>query len=54
MGHLIVALLGMAKFSSEDHALLMGEVREEIRQRHAGAAETAMGEAQAAESKLYA
>ena len=41
-GHLVAALRGTAEFSLGDHALLMGEVREEIRWRHAEVAETAL------------
>ena len=49
--HLVAALCGTDEFRSGDHALLMGEGREEIRQKHAKAAKTALGEAQAAASK---
>ena len=41
----------MAEFRSGDHALLMGESREEIQWQHSEAAETALGEARAASSK---
>ena len=34
-----------SEFRSGDHALYVGEVRDEIRQRHTEAAETALGEA---------
>ena len=50
-GHFVAALRGMAKFRSWDHDLLMGEVNEEIRQKHVEAAETALGEYQSAASK---
>ena len=49
-GHLVAALRGTAEFSLGDHALLMGEDREEIRRRHAEAADTALGEARATAS----
>ena len=49
-GHLIEVLRGTAEFWSGDHSLLMGEVRYEIHQRHADAAETALGEDWAAMS----
>ena len=41
----MAALRGAAKFKSGNHALLMGERREDIRRRHAEEAETALGEA---------
>ena len=51
MGDLITALRRTAKFISVNHALLIGEGREDIQQRHAEAAENALGEARAAISK---
>ena len=51
-GHLVAELQGTAEFRSGDHALLMGEGREEIRQRHAEAEDTALVKARAAASKL--
>ena len=45
IGNLVAALHRTAGFRLEDHALLMGKVREDIRRRHAEAAETALGEA---------
>ena len=38
-GHLVTALSGTAEFRSGNHALLMGDGREEIRRQHAEAAE---------------
>ena len=49
-GHLIAALRGTAEFWSGDHALLMVEGRDEIRRRHAEAAEMALGEDQSTTS----
>ena len=49
-GHLAMALHGTKDFRSVNHALLMGEGREEIRQRHTEEAETSLGEAWAAVS----
>ena len=49
-GNLSAALHMAAEFSSGDHALLMGEGREEIRRGHAEAAETALGEGRDAAS----
>ena len=51
MGQLVTMLCRTAKLRSGDHALLMGEVREEIQRRHAEAAETVLGDAQFAASK---
>ena len=51
-GHLVTELCRTAKFSLGDYVLLMGKGREYIRQRHVVEAETALGEAQAAASKL--
>ena len=50
-GHRVEALFGTVEFRSGDHALLMGEGREDIRRQHTAAAETALREAQAATSK---
>ena len=50
-GHLFAELHGTAEFRSGDHALLMGEGREEIQRRHAEEAETTLGEARDAASK---
>ena len=50
-GHLVTALCGTAEFRSGNHALLMGEGREEIRQRHAEEADNTLGEARTAASK---
>ena len=50
-GHLVTAVRGTEEFRSGDHSLLMGEGREEIQRRHVEAADTALGEAQAATSK---
>ena len=50
-GHLVAAFHGTAEFRSRDHAPLMREGREEIRRRHAEAAETAKGDARAGASK---
>ena len=44
-GHLVVMPHGMADFRSGDHAFFMGEVRGEIRLRHADATETSLGDA---------
>ena len=41
-GHLFAALLRTAEFWSGDHALLVGEGRDDIFQRHAAAAEMAL------------
>ena len=49
-GHLVTALPDVADFWSGDDALLMGEVRDEIRQRNFKDVETALGEAWAAMS----
>ena len=49
-GHLVAALRGTAEFWLGYHDLLIGEVRDEIRQRHAEDTETALGEAQAVAS----
>ena len=49
-GYLVAALFQNAYFWSGDHALLMGEGRDEIRRRHAEDAETALGESEAATS----
>ena len=49
-GHLVAALHVMDKFWSGDHPPLMQEVRDEIRQQHAKAAETELGEARSAAS----
>ena len=49
-GHLVAALRWTAEFRSGDHALLMGEEREDIRWRHAEEAETALGDTRAAAS----
>ena len=53
-GHLVVALRGTAEFRLGDHALLIGEKREDIRRRHAEVTETALGESWAAASKTDA
>ena len=53
-GYLITAIRGTAKFRSGDHDLLMREGRKDIYQRHAEEAETALGEARSATSKLDA
>ena len=50
-GHLVAALHGTDEFRSGYHALLMEEVREEIRRRHTEAAETALGEDRSAAYK---
>ena len=49
-GHLVAALHGMDKFWSGDHPPLMQEVRDEILQQHAKAAETELGEDRSAVS----
>ena len=49
--HLVTALHGATEFRSGGHELLMGEGRDEIRQRHAEDADTALGDAQAKDSK---
>ena len=52
--HLVAALCRTAEFRSGNHALVRGEGREEIRQQHTEAAETAdtaLGEAHASASK---
>ena len=54
MGQIVAALRWLAKFRSGNHALLMGEGREEIRRRHEEEAVTDPGEARAAASKPYA
>ena len=41
--YLVEALRGTAQFWSEDHSLLMGQVRDEIRRRHTEDMETALG-----------
>ena len=48
--HFVLALRGTAGFRSVNHALLMGEGREDIRRQHVDATETALGEAWAAAS----
>ena len=48
--HLVIALHGTVGYWSGDHALFMGEVRDEIRRQHTKEAETALGESQAAMS----
>ena len=53
-GHLVTALRGTAKFRLFDHALLMGEGRDEKRRRHSEEVETTLGEARAAALKLDA
>ena len=53
-GYLVKVIHGTAEFRSEDHALLMGEVRDEIRRHHAEAAEAALGEARDTASTEYA
>ena len=53
-GHLVLALRGTVEFRSSDHALLMWEGREEIRQRHAEGSETALREAWDTASNLDA
>ena len=42
-GHLVAALYGTDEFRSGNHALLMGEEREEIRHQYAEEAETSLG-----------
>ena len=49
-GNLVATLCGTAEFRSGDHAILMGEGRDDINRRHAEAAETALVEAWAATS----
>ena len=53
-GHLVAALRRTAEFRLGYHDLLMGEGTEDIRQRHAKAVETDLGEAQADTSKTEA
>ena len=53
-GYLIAALHGMSEFRSGDHALLMREGMEEIKQRYVEEAEINLGEAWAAALKLDA
>ena len=50
-GHLVTALCGTTKFRSGDHALLMGQGKVEIKQRHAEEADTSLREDWAAASK---
>ena len=44
-GHLVAALRGTVEFRSGDHALLIGEEREDICWQHTEDAENALGEA---------
>ena len=46
-GHLVAAIYETDEFWLDNNALLMGEEREEIRQRHAEEVDTALGEARA-------
>ena len=47
-GHLIAVLCGTADFRSGNHALVVGEGREEIQRRHAEEVETALEKSRAA------
>ena len=49
-GYLVAALFQNAYFWSGDHAILMGEGRDEIRRRHAKAADMVLTETRAAAS----
>ena len=53
-GHLDAAICRTDEFRPGDHALLMGEGREEIRWRHADGVDTTLGEAWAATSNTDA
>ena len=46
--HLVLALREMVEFFPGDHAIFMGEGKDDIHQRHSEDAEMALGESQAA------